>query len=169
MVQAKGAGLMCRIAIVLVSFLVLFGCSVNKPFYATGGSRADGTVDMAYDTAYLEVPTVSHSQAKNIAVQKCRVWGYKDAEPFGGQVENCYQRNGYGNCLRGQVIVKYQCLGNLEAVRPTAPPSPQTTVSAPIPAQMSKEQYKQMQVEELMKKNIPYEEYVRQYDSIMAQ
>jgi len=166
--ELKG-GLMCRVAIVLLSVLALSGCSVNKPFYATGGSRADGTVDMAYDTAYLEAPVVSHSQAKNIAVQKCRVWGYKDAEPFGGQVENCYQRNGYGNCLRGQVIVKYQCLGNLEAVRPTAPSSPQTPISAPIPAQMSKEQYKQMQIEELMKKNIPYEEYARQYDSIMAQ
>jgi hypothetical protein len=34
---------------------------------------------------------------------------------------------------------------------------------------MSKEQYKQMQIEELMKKNVPYEEYARQYDRIMAQ
>ena len=160
---------MYRVAVVLVSLLVLPGCSVNKPFYATGGSRADGTVDMAYDTAYLEVPVVNHSQAKNIAVQKCRVWGYNDAEPFGGQVENCYQRNGYGNCLRGQIIIKYQCLGNLEAARPTAAPLPQAQISAPIPAQMTKEQYKQMQIEELMKKNIPYDEYTRQYDSIMAQ
>ena len=70
---------MCRVAIALLSILAASGCSVNKPFYATGGSRADGTVDMAYDTAYLVTPVVNYAQAKNIAVQKCRVWGYQDA------------------------------------------------------------------------------------------
>lgn len=160
---------MYRVAFALASVLAVSGCSVNKPFYATGGSRADGTVDMAYDTAYMVTPVVNYGQAENIAAQKCRVWGYKDAESFGGKVENCYQRNGYGNCLRGQVIVKYQCLGSLDTVQPNLAPSPQSKVSAPVPTQMSKEQYKQMQIESLMKKNIPYEEYARQYDMIMAQ
>lgn len=154
---------MKKTIILVMGLLVVAGCAVKKPYYATGGSRADGTVDMAYDIALMEQAVVDDNQAQQIANQKCKVWGYSESEPFGGKVENCYSRNGYGDCLRGQMVVKYQCLGNLDANKPNQ------FITPLAPAPMSKDQYKQMQVEELTKKNLPYAEYTKQYNSIMAQ
>jgi len=66
----------------------LSGCATKKDFYATGGSRADGSVDMAYDFAQFEQPVVNIAQAQSIAKSKCRVWGYNGAEAFGGKQTN---------------------------------------------------------------------------------
>jgi hypothetical protein len=82
----------------------LSGCATKKNFYATDGSRADGTVDMAYDFAQFEQPVIDIAQAKSIAKLKCRVWGYSDAEAFGGSQQNCHQANGYGTCIASQIV-----------------------------------------------------------------
>ncbi|PJI47236.1 MAG: hypothetical protein CTR55_22050 [Pseudomonas sp.] len=144
------------------------GCAVKKDFYATGGSRADGTVDMAYDFAQFEQPLVNPSQAQSIAQQKCTVWGYREAEAFGGKTTNCNQRDGWGNCVAGQVVIKYQCIGDLGVPSPERVTQVSST-AAPSEGSLSKAQWQQQQLDELSRKSIPYEQYQQEYRRIMGQ
>jgi hypothetical protein len=100
------------VAITSVAMLILIGCATPKMLQAVGGSRADGTVDLAYEYGLFEEPQVDVAGAASTAAERCAVWGYSGAEPFGGGREQCLQRNGYGNCLRAVVTVTYQCTGS---------------------------------------------------------
>ncbi|WP_312977478.1 YecR family lipoprotein [Stutzerimonas nitrititolerans] len=158
----------CVVASTLAA-VALTGCAVNKDFYAMGGSRADGTVDMAYDFAQFEEAVINHQQAATIAKQKCGVWGYDNAEPFGGQTTNCYQRNGWGTCIAGQVVIKYQCVGDIDAARPmasVATASPAATGAALLTA----EKWKLQQLQRLQSETgLTYEEYQQRYKQLMGQ
>ncbi|MFJ7797276.1 YecR family lipoprotein [Pseudomonas sp. NPDC096950] len=100
-----------------------------------------------------------------MANSKCAVWGYNRAEPFGGQTQNCQVRDGWGNCSAGQMIVKYQCIGNI-----TPATQASTAGSASVPSGMlSPDQYKEARVKALMDQNLPYGEYMKQYRKIMAE
>lgn len=163
---------MFPMVLVLATAVFVTGCSTPKNFYATGGSRADGTVDMAYDFRQFEKPVVNHQQAKSIAKSKCSVWGYRDAESFGGTTQNCYQRDGFGTCVAGQVLIKYQCLGNLDAVTPASstPTGFAPAGAAPANGSMSQSQWQAMQLQQLMsEKGLSYEEYQRRYRLITGQ
>ncbi len=98
----------------LAILLTLSGCAVTKEYSATGGSRSDGTIDLSYQYDVFQKPQVSEEQGAKIAIDKCRKWGYSEAEPFGSKLRNCLQQNAHGTCLLTQVVVKYQCLGNPE-------------------------------------------------------
>lgn len=151
----------------------LVGCATKRDFYAMSGSRADGTVDMAYDiNGPFDQPVVSKSQADGIAKQKCNVWGYSDAEPFGGQSERCNQRNGFGKCISGQIVIQYQCLGDLGASStPKRTPANLSSSGASVATDspLSKEQWRQRQLDQLQKSGISYEEYQRRYREIMSE
>ena len=99
---------------VLVSCLLLTACAVNKNLEATGGSRADGTIELSYDYDQYESPITNPDQGLQTAMSRCRAWGYKDAEAFGGARTSCSMPGGMGGCSRYLVTVKYQCLGNLK-------------------------------------------------------
>ena len=156
---------MKNLLLLFLMSVVITGCSSRKDFYATGGSRADGSIDMAYDFKPFETPIVDPAQAESIANKKCAVWGYERAEPFGGQTQNCQVRDGWGNCTAGQMIIKYQCIGNIT-------PANQTTTSeiatTPI-GMLTPSQYKESRLKALMGKNLPYTEYQKQYQAIMAE
>jgi len=90
--------------------LTLQGCAVQKELIATGGSRADGTVKMAYEFGMFEKPVVTIEQGIASATQRCKSWGYTGAEPFGGQTKQCTGYGG-GGCNHWTVTVEYQCTG----------------------------------------------------------
>lgn len=95
----------------IIIFLVnITGCATTKTLQATGGSRADGTVKMAYEYGQFEKPQPKWNQAKQSAQQRCKAWGYTRAEKFGGGLSKCVSRNGYG-CVKHRVTVTYQCTG----------------------------------------------------------
>jgi hypothetical protein len=77
---------------------------------ATGGSRADGTVNLSYEYGMFQKPIVNTQLAQVNAAQKCQAWGYTDAQAFGGGLRQCEERNEYG-CIRTLVTVTYQCTG----------------------------------------------------------
>jgi hypothetical protein len=174
---------LCTCFLLLV-ITALVGCSVKRDFYATGGSRADGVVDMAYDYRSLENPVIDPKQAYSIARSKCALWGYADTEPFGGKIQACTLRSGFGECAAWQVTIKYQCLGSLE--RPGAPlnylaPAVASTPRAaplaePVSANtspearqpLSEKDYQDIQLDKLMHEDISYEEYQRRYRAIMG-
>lgn len=109
------------------------GCAnkVVKNWEASSGSRADATVEVGYIyNPEGEVPLTSDKQAHEVALQKCRFWGYQDAEPFGMVSKKC-QRPFYHPftgpmCFEMLVTRTYQCLGRGDASTPVddAPQTP---------------------------------------------
>ncbi len=99
-------------ALVLACLLAacLMGCARHKDLVATGGSRADGTVTMSYEFGPGEIPKVDPAQGAISAAERCRAWGYTDAQPFGGETRQCNAPSQYG-CMRWFVSMTYQCLG----------------------------------------------------------
>lgn len=89
--------------------LILTACAVNKIPQPISGSKADGTVVLAYDIGLLEQPIIDSEQAQKTARKRCRAWGYKNADPFGGRTAVCSARNLYGECTQNQVSMTYQC------------------------------------------------------------
>ena len=96
--------------VLLASPLALGGCATPMNYAATGGSRSDGTVKLAYQYGGFQQPVVDAKQGRELAKAKCSAWGYTGAEPFGGEVRNCTAYNQYG-CAQFLVTAEYQCLG----------------------------------------------------------
>lgn len=103
-----------RSIIMLLLIASITACATVKVPQPTGGSRADGTVDLSYQYGMFEEPQIDWIAAENAATQRCSAWGYSGAEAFGGQTQQCQKFNGYGNCIQQHVTVSYQCLGSLE-------------------------------------------------------
>ncbi|MDT4826775.1 YecR-like lipoprotein [compost metagenome] len=158
-------------ALALATAVAVTGCATKKNFYAMGGSRADGTVDMAYDFRQFEKPVINMDQAKGIAKSKCQVWGYQDAEMFGGQRQQCYQFDGWGNCAAGQVVIQYQCIGSGDSRSAVSAYAPAPTAApAATPGSLSRDQWKQQQLQKLdQETGLSYEEYQRRYREIVGQ
>ena len=101
---------MRRVKFLLVGVAILAGgCATQKTLEATGGSRADGVIELAFEMGGFEKPVIDWNQAQTTAVQRCNAWGYNNAERFGGQKVQCtawYQ----GSCVRQTVIIPYQCI-----------------------------------------------------------
>lgn len=96
--------------IVIVGALTLGACTVKKTPIPTGGSKADGTLELSYEFGEFERPQIDWATANASAVQRCATWGYTGAEPFGGQRTTCTSPSGYG-CVRWLATVTYQCTG----------------------------------------------------------
>lgn len=97
--------------LILIS-LLLSGCThqVHKEWLALGGSKSDGTVKLGYNQKHLERFQIPKSQAIELATSKCKKWGYKNAEPFGSQIENCKEVNPYVGCVDLDITAEFQCL-----------------------------------------------------------
>jgi hypothetical protein len=101
-----------KINIVLVALaFTMMGCAVNKTLVPTGGSRADGVVRLSYNVGPFETPMVDFAQGRSAAAQRCGLWGYTDAEPFGGSTSVCHSHDQYGDCTASTVTYEYQCTG----------------------------------------------------------
>lgn len=105
----------------LVSVLALASCrSLPEPtdWQAIGGSRADGTVRVAYEKHFKQRLVRNEQQAQHIAYQRCKVWGFTGAESFGGNTRSCVERNHKGVCLIWQYVREYQCTDHHQDAAP---------------------------------------------------
>lgn len=95
-----------RFILVSLAALSLVGCATPKSWMATDGSRADATVVLSYEyNAMYEQPVVDDSQGLQVAIDRCKSWGYTSAEAFGGN----YSQEIGKSMIR--VMKKYQCHG----------------------------------------------------------
>jgi len=112
----RGSVSMALMACVVALPAGVVGCA-NAPSLkipqATGGSRADGVVEMSYEWRAGERPEVEWPQALESAKQRCLAWGYSDAAPFGGQKSTCQTVD----CSQRIITIPYQCTGAIEAGR----------------------------------------------------
>lgn len=90
---------------------LLAGCTVNKSPLPTGGSRADGTVELSYEIGEYEQAKINGYEADAQALERCKAWGYSGAQMFGGQKRQCMQPGAYGTCILYNVTLTYQCTG----------------------------------------------------------
>lgn len=98
--------------------IILAACASQKDLIPSGGSRADGAVQMSYEYGLFESPVVDMGQGTAAAGNTCHGWGYSGAQPFGGQTRKCLVRDDSGGgCVRMQVTVQFQCTGAPSAAR----------------------------------------------------
>jgi len=97
--------------IILLVALALAACATEKTLEATGGSKADGVVELSYEYGMFEQPQVDLQSGVATAKARCAAWGYANAEPFGGQKKSCNASDAYGGCIHWFVTVSYQCTG----------------------------------------------------------
>jgi len=100
---------MKKLLLVGLASALLAGCSAHKEFVATGGSKADGTIELSYSYGSFEIPKVNEEQGLQLAKKRCESWGYKNAEKFGGRKQVCAMPSGFG-CNEFTVTMQYQCL-----------------------------------------------------------
>lgn len=131
---------MRRAALLLSVVTVVAGCATVSQMTATGGSRADGIVKLSFEVGMFDRVQIDEASALETARGRCRVWGYNDAEPFGGVTRQCNQPSGYG-CMQWFVTREYQCLSTAAAatmvgspapVAPVLPPRASAPVSTPL-------------------------------------
>jgi hypothetical protein len=95
-------------------FLALTACTVDKQLNATGGSRADGVVELSYEIGMLQNARIDWIKADHDAIQRCNAWGYSHAERFGGEKRQCNEPS-TGGCAQWFVSINYQCVGQKAA------------------------------------------------------
>ena len=95
----------------VAAFACLSACAVQKTMVPTGGSRADGTVEMSYEIGDMQTAKIDMKQAGKDAARRCQAWGYADAEPFGGEKRQCQKSGGLSGCSRTFVSMQFQCIG----------------------------------------------------------
>lgn len=114
--------------LIVAGGLFLVSCTSQKILQATGGSRADGIVNLSYEAGAFETPVIDWDQANAVALKRCEAWGYSAAEAFGGVTKQCQAFNGFGNCIQAFITVPYQCT-NDDATPTTAQDRTPTVLS----------------------------------------
>ena len=103
------------IMVLAVAVAGMLGCAkpVHKIWEPTGGSRADATVELSFEYyEETEKPILDDQAALGLAVERCKAWGYTDAQAFGGTKTQSYVEEGvWGIKTRKLVTKTYQCIG----------------------------------------------------------
>lgn len=126
----------------LIVMFMLSGCTAQKHWSATGGSRSDATVRLSYEYKGYESPVTSASEAISLARSRCRTWGYSSAEAFGGSTQTCSQAGGLNGCVMWVVTKEFQCTGDgSEIKRTTGSTSKAKSSAKPAAKPVGKYQY----------------------------
>lgn len=110
---------MKKLVTLALAAALLAGCAAKptmKTWQASGGSRADATVEVGFMYyPQRERPEASDQQALDEAIKRCRAWGYANAEPFGLVNDKCEQMDFVPFagmvCSKRMVTRRFQCLG----------------------------------------------------------
>ena len=74
-----------RLTAAIIGAALLTSCSqtaVTRVPVATGGSKADGTIQLAHERKASEIVTVDWAAAEQNALKRCRSWGYSHCGSF---------------------------------------------------------------------------------------
>jgi hypothetical protein len=95
----------------LLVVLCFSACAgTRKDWMITGGSQANGIVELSYQYREFEVPHTNEAQAHVVANLGCHEWGYSNSRPFGRPIKNCNQHGGFlEDCASWTVSRQYWC------------------------------------------------------------
>jgi TPR repeat protein len=109
-----------RSLLVLFICISLMGCTKTiKTLQATGGSRADGVVELSYGISAFEIiDKILWDKAVVTATEACQQWGYDLAKRFEGNPSNkCQMQGDFGSCAYFLRTYKYQCISSRNNVK----------------------------------------------------
>ena len=97
-----------KFALLIPAFSLLGACATTEHWSASGGDRDIGIVKISYEHEEAAEPELSVAQADQMADNRCKTWGYRDAELIPGLVRSCTNSEG-NRCELWKVTREYQC------------------------------------------------------------
>jgi len=99
---------MVRIFVVLAVVVAVAGCTTYKTWSEYGGGKEEGVLQLTYEYRRFESPQVDERAGIQLARERCRDWGFKDAQRKG---EDRQCSDGVeSDCAKWRVIREYRCL-----------------------------------------------------------
>jgi hypothetical protein len=98
---------MTRLILVL-TLCGLAACTTYKLWTQAGESEEEGVVSLSYEYRRFESPQVDERAGLNMARDRCKDWGYRDAQRK-GEDRQCKDGT-QSDCSRWVVIREYRCL-----------------------------------------------------------
>jgi hypothetical protein len=99
---------MARIFPVLAATVAAAGCTTYKMWSEYGGGKEEGVVQLSYEYRRFESPQVDERAGIQLARERCRDWGFKDAQRK-GEDRQCLD-GAESDCGKWLVIRDYRCL-----------------------------------------------------------
>lgn len=85
------------------------GCVSTPVIWSTsGGSKADGFVELSYTYNYMQTPVTDESAGLEKAAGMCKLWGFSNATPLEMVDHKCQYADRYG-CSEWLVTRRYVC------------------------------------------------------------
>lgn len=99
---------MLRLLPLLVILVASVGCTTYKLWTEYGGGKEEGAIQLSYEYRRFENPQVDERAGIETARERCRDWGFKNAQRKG---EDRVCIDGVENdCSKWRVIREYRCL-----------------------------------------------------------
>jgi hypothetical protein len=99
---------MLRLLPLLVTLVASAGCTTYKLWTEYGGGKEEGVIQLSYEYRRFENPQVDERAGIETARERCRDWGFKNAQRKG---EDRVCIDGVQNdCSKWRVIREYRCL-----------------------------------------------------------
>ena len=99
---------MVRIFAVLTVTVAVASCTTYKTWSEYGGGKEEGVLQLTYEYRRFENPQVDERAGIQLARERCRDWGFKDAQRKG---EDRQCTDGIeSDCAKWRVIREYRCL-----------------------------------------------------------
>lgn len=97
--------------LLLLAAALLCACAARQAHWSpVSGSKADAMVRLGYAKHGARRVKLSDDEAQNMALAKCRAWGFEGAEAFGG-LSTCTAGGPLG-CTDWLITREYQCTGD---------------------------------------------------------
>jgi hypothetical protein len=105
--------ILLRAALLIPAFSILGACATSERWSPAGGDRETGIVKVSYEHGDEAEPDLSEAQADQMADNRCKTWGYRDAELIPGLLRSCTNEEG-NRCELWKVTREYQCQNDRE-------------------------------------------------------
>lgn len=101
---------MKKIITLVFTLILINGCAVHKEWGTSGGSKADGIVELSFTLGSFEKPEIDNEKGVQKAIKMCQTWGYNDAQEFDFINRVCNARDFSGSCTSTLITKKFQCI-----------------------------------------------------------
>ena len=92
----------------ILAIIAMAACTTYKSWTEAGESEEEGVVSLSYEYRRFESPQVDERAGISMARDRCRDWGYRDAQRKG---EDRQCRDGTeSDCSKWLVTRHYRCL-----------------------------------------------------------
>jgi hypothetical protein len=97
-----------RLSLLIPAFSLLGACATSERWSPSGSDRETAIVKVSYEHEGEVEPRLSEAQADRMAENRCKTWGYGDAELIPGLLRSCTNEAG-NRCELWKVTREYQC------------------------------------------------------------